>query len=54
MQTDVSKMKQKIVFESDDPEIINQLWNSKEWCMPRWSESKGKYIMIRRKASIGE
>jgi len=45
-------MKPKIVYESDDSEEINELFNSTEWCMPRWSESKRKYIMVRKASSL--
>lgn len=45
-------MNQRIIVESEDPKIINDLYNSTEWCMPRWSETKGKYIIIRKATSL--
>lgn len=45
-------MNQKIVYETSDANEVNQLWNSKEWSKPHWSETKGKYILVRKVSSL--
>jgi len=39
----------KIVYETDNPEEVNQLCLSNEWRQPIYDAHKSKYIMIRKK-----
>ena len=38
-----------IIVEVEDLDLANQLAASQDYCQPRWSEHKHKYIFIRRK-----
>jgi hypothetical protein len=39
----------KIVYETESAEEVNQLCLSKEWRQPIYDAHKSKYIMIRKK-----
>ena len=40
--------KEKVIFETSDFNIANELWNSKEYRMPIYSTHRDVYIMIKK------
>jgi hypothetical protein len=40
--------KERVIFETQDCEIANQLYNSKEWRMPVYDTHRSMYIMIKK------
>jgi hypothetical protein len=40
--------KEKVIFETPDCNVANELWNSKEWRMPIYDAHRSIYVMIKK------